>query len=171
MRFEKLSYQESILGDIIDTRLDLQEGQLYGAVDKLNPGSRYEVKMPMGVATVRGTEYFVECKSGNVIVTSGVVSVKVILQTASGPLEKTVSVGAGFTLKIPNEFKNPNAFYALAPVPTPPGLSRNALLQLTKVGKYKKFTNGNLTETFAAQRKRNGQIKVTKPPLSIVASP
>ncbi len=174
LRFEKLSYQDSILGDIIDTRLDLKEGQLVGTVDKLIAGSRYEVKMPTGVAVVRGTEFFIDASRGTVYVTAGTITVKVVLKESPGVVIawKNVTVGAGFTLYIPNEFKNTASFDALAPVPTPSGLSKKALLRLATLGKLTLYTGKTqVTETFAAQRKRNGQIKVTKPPLSIVASP
>ena len=38
-----------------DTQLDLRTGRIFGTVKKLSGGSRYEIKIPNGVAGVRGT--------------------------------------------------------------------------------------------------------------------
>jgi hypothetical protein len=92
---DKLTSLQSGLGTIIDTRLDLRQGKLYGTVDKLLPGSHYEVKMPTGVATVRGTEFFIDAATGTVFVTSGTVNVTVNLVGSTGNRTRTVAVSAG----------------------------------------------------------------------------
>src|SRR5947199_36035 len=44
--------------DIVsETQLDLQRGRLFGNVKKMSAASRYEVKLPNGVAGIRGTIY------------------------------------------------------------------------------------------------------------------
>jgi hypothetical protein len=57
---------------VSDTELDLKAGSILGTVKKLTPSSKYEVKVPNGVAGIRGTIYFVSA-SGILRVLSGMV--------------------------------------------------------------------------------------------------
>lgn len=171
LRFEKLSYEPSALGAIIDTRLELQAGQLFGSVDKLLPGARYEVSTPQGVVKVRGTEFFIDTNTGAVHVTSGTVTVRVQLNTQQGQLVKDISVAAGQSLFVPNKFDSVADFNNLAAVATPPNLDYDRLVKLWLKHKLVRSTGSGLTETYQARIKNNNKIKVKKPPISLVVSP
>lgn len=145
---------------------------MFGTVDKLLPGSRYEIKVANSVVKVRGTEFFIDKNTCAVHVTDGSTVVRLVLQTQFGTMTKDITVSAGYSLYIPNQFLNQAAFDALSATRTPPGLSRRALFRLSQVGKMTRYTAGSLvTETFQAQVKRNGQIKVDKSSKVVVVSP
>lgn len=59
---DKLSSMDTGAGTVTDTELDLKTGHIFVNVKKLSAGSRYEVKMPTGVAGIRGSaaEFFAE---------------------------------------------------------------------------------------------------------------
>ena len=42
---------------VTETQLDLQAGHIFGSVKKMSAASKYEVKIPNGVAGIRGTVY------------------------------------------------------------------------------------------------------------------
>jgi hypothetical protein len=42
---------------VTDTQLDLRAGHIFGTVKKMSAGSKYEIKLPSGVAGIRGTCY------------------------------------------------------------------------------------------------------------------
>lgn len=174
LTLDRLSSMQSVLGTLIDTRLDLRQGKMYGTVDKLLPGSHYEVKTPTGVATVRGTEFFIDTRSGTVFVTSGTVNVTVTLLLKSGPISRTIAVTAGHELTIPQVFHNVSDFNSLAQTSTPPGLNQTTLRRLAQLGLLTRYTSlssvSSATETFEAEQLKNGQIKVEKPPESIEVS-
>ena len=43
--------------EVTETQLDLKAGHIFGMVKKMSAGSKYEVKIPNGVAGIRGTVY------------------------------------------------------------------------------------------------------------------
>jgi len=57
MSIDKLTATDTGADIVTDTQLDLRAGRIFGTVKKLSAGSRYEVKIPNGVAGVRGTIY------------------------------------------------------------------------------------------------------------------
>lgn len=59
---DKLSYTETGADTVIETQLNVQSGRIVGNVKKLAAASRYEIKLPTGVAGVRGTDYEVTAK-------------------------------------------------------------------------------------------------------------
>jgi hypothetical protein len=71
---DKLTRTETGADVVTDTELDLKAGSILGTVKKLSPASKYEVKIPNGVAGIRGTIYFLSA-SGIVRVVSGSVVV------------------------------------------------------------------------------------------------
>jgi hypothetical protein len=174
LALDKLTSTQSGLGTIIDTRLDLRQGKLYGTVDKLLPGSHYEVKMPAGVATVRGTEFFIDAVTGTVFVTSGTVNVTVNLTGSPGNRTKTIAVTAGQQLVVPLIFANPAAFNSLAATPLPPGVDQTTLRHLAQLGLLTRYTSNRSTSTVTEAYnsvKAGSAIGVIKPPQSIVVSP
>jgi hypothetical protein len=54
---DKLTSQDTGANMVTDTQLDLKAGHILGAVKKMAPASRYEIKLPNGVAGIRGTVY------------------------------------------------------------------------------------------------------------------
>jgi hypothetical protein len=174
LSLEKLRAWESPLGTLIETELALREGQLYGTVQKLLPGSRYEVKTRKGVAKIRGTEFYIDTRSGQVFVTAGVVTVTVVLETSPGhPLAtRTIDVTAGQNLAIPNRLADLAAFNALAPVSTPPLQQKRNLDRLAQLGKLVYYKDvSDITETFQVQLRKNGSLKVDRPPVANIVSP
>ena len=175
LKLDRLSYEDTRTGRITQTRLDLKAGELMGTAAKQLAGSRFEVNTPKTVAYVRGTTFFINSQTGDVHVTEGSVMVKVRLVTETNTLEKTVTVSAGQSLFIPNQFASEAEFNSLSPSPTPPNLSADKLEKLAQKDrnyqKYVRTGTGNVTETFQASRKAGGKIIVFKPPTSIEVSP
>jgi len=58
---------------VTDTEMDLKAGSILGTVKKLTPTSKYEVKIPNGVAGIRGTIYFLSASGILRVVTGSVV--------------------------------------------------------------------------------------------------
>jgi hypothetical protein len=54
---DKLTTQATGADEVTETQLDLKTGRISGTVKKMSAGSRYEVKLPNGVAGIRGTSY------------------------------------------------------------------------------------------------------------------
>jgi len=59
LAIDKLTYYQTGADTVSETQLDLKAGKIYGTVKHLSPASRYEIKIPTGVAGIRGTTYFV----------------------------------------------------------------------------------------------------------------
>jgi hypothetical protein len=82
---DKVSSVQTGADQVTDTQLDLKAGRITGSVKKMSAASKYEVKLPTGVAGIRGTVYditadgsirvlvgsvvvaTVDAKSGNVV--------------------------------------------------------------------------------------------------------
>jgi FecR protein len=88
---DKLSRTQTGADVVTDTELDLKAGSILGTVKKLSPASKYEVKIPNGVAGIRGTIYFLSA-SGILRVVSGSV---VVAYVGSGGNVITQVVNAG----------------------------------------------------------------------------
>ena len=54
---DKLTTQQTGMEEVTDTQLDLKTGRISGSVKKMSAASKYEVKLPNGVAGIRGTMY------------------------------------------------------------------------------------------------------------------
>jgi len=54
---DKLTTLQTGAGPVTETQLDLKAGRISGTVKKMTPSSRYEIKLPNGVAGIRGTVY------------------------------------------------------------------------------------------------------------------
>ena len=78
LSIDKLAVDKTGAGDeVSDTQLDLRAGQILGNVKKLSSSSKYEVKIPNGVAGIRGTVYMIS-SSGVVNVLSGSVVIAIV---------------------------------------------------------------------------------------------
>jgi hypothetical protein len=56
MTVGKLDQTQTGADNVLDIQMNLPEGELYFNVNKLSQASRYEIKMPTGVAGIRGTK-------------------------------------------------------------------------------------------------------------------
>jgi hypothetical protein len=54
---DKLTLTETGADVVTDTQLDLRAGHIFGNVKKMSAASKYEIKIPSGVAGIRGTTY------------------------------------------------------------------------------------------------------------------
>ncbi|MEK7706684.1 MAG: FecR domain-containing protein, partial [Verrucomicrobiota bacterium] len=95
--FDKLTTMNTGAEEVTDTQLDLRAGRILGMVKKMPAASRYEIKLPNGVAGVRGTIYRISA-AGIVQVLSGAV---VISWTSSdgSPMTQVVDAGYQFDLR------------------------------------------------------------------------
>ena len=59
---DKLAVTETGANVVTETQLDLKAGHIYGVVKKHSARSQYEVKLPKGVADIRGTVYDISAK-------------------------------------------------------------------------------------------------------------
>jgi hypothetical protein len=57
LAIDKLTLTETGADTVTETQLDLQAGHIFGSVKKMSAASKYEVKIPSGVAGIRGTIY------------------------------------------------------------------------------------------------------------------
>jgi hypothetical protein len=92
---DKLTSMQTGAEVVTDTQLDLKKGKIMGSVKKLSAASKYEVKLPNGVAGIRGTTYLLS-SDGIIDVLDG--SVVVAYQTANGVVTQVVSAGQSFNI-------------------------------------------------------------------------
>ena len=74
---DKLTTERTGADVVQDTQLDLKKGNIFGTTKKVTGASKYEIKLPNGVAAVRGTIYSVGT-DGTVYVLSGSVYVTTV---------------------------------------------------------------------------------------------
>jgi len=87
---EKLSFTDTGADVVTDTQLDLKAGRIVGNVKKMTAASRYEIKLPNGVAGIRGTIYDITA-NGLIRVVTG--SVVVSFVDPQGNVQTRVVVG------------------------------------------------------------------------------
>ncbi len=58
LAIDKLTINDTGVDTVSDTELNLQKGKIFGSVKKLTPASEYLVKLPNGIAGIRGTSYY-----------------------------------------------------------------------------------------------------------------
>jgi len=73
LAIDKLSSTTTGADVVTETQLDLQRGRMFGNVKKMSGASKYEVKMPNGVAGVRGTIYSLNAQGVVQVVVGSVV--------------------------------------------------------------------------------------------------
>jgi hypothetical protein len=89
--FDSLTATENGTDTVTETLLDLKKGSIFGSVKKQAAASRFEVKIPNGVAGIRGTTFLISA-SGNIACLIG--SVVAAYTSATGDVNTQV-VGAG----------------------------------------------------------------------------
>jgi hypothetical protein len=95
LQFSKLSRQQSGEDVITETSLKLLSGAIIGSQRKLNGPSSFNIEIPGGVATIKGTEYVVRA-DGAVTVLSGVVRVNFNLPGNGGSVRVNITAGNSF---------------------------------------------------------------------------
>jgi hypothetical protein len=91
---DKLNSTDTGADIVTDTQLDLRAGRVLGTVKKMNSASKYEIKLPNGVAGIRGTFYDITA-DGVVRVSAG--SVVLAYMAADGNvITKVVVAGQQF---------------------------------------------------------------------------
>jgi len=100
---DRLDIENTGIEKVIETQLDLRNGRILGSVKKMAAASKYEVKTPVGVAGIRGTEYDIDARGKVTIVTGAAVVVYVI----NGTILPPVNVGAGQTVTPPTSGQQP----------------------------------------------------------------
>ena len=84
---DKLTTTSTGAGVVSETELNLKAGRVIGSVNKLSAGSTYEIKLPNGVAGIRGTDF--EISSTGVL---KVISGEVVLAFVNSSTGETVTV-------------------------------------------------------------------------------
>jgi hypothetical protein len=59
LAIDKLTVSDTGLDSVSDTELDLRQGAIYNSVKKLSGASQYLIKIPNGIAGVRGTLFYI----------------------------------------------------------------------------------------------------------------
>jgi hypothetical protein len=91
---DKLTSMQTGADEVTETQLDLKTGRLTGTVKKMSAASKYEIKLPNGVAGIRGTLYDITA-DGVVRVVDG--SVVIAYMAADGSVTtKVVTAGNKF---------------------------------------------------------------------------
>jgi hypothetical protein len=100
LAIDRLSSMNTGADKVTETQLDLRSGKIFGSVAKQSAASRFEVKIPNGVAGIRGTTFSLSA-DGVVTVISGTV---IVAWTPPGhpadqpPPTKTVPEGNRFNI-------------------------------------------------------------------------
>jgi hypothetical protein len=95
LSFDKLNKEAAGEEVITETSLNLVEGSIVGSQRKLASPSTFEINLPTGVATIKGTEYLVRA-DGAVTCLSGSVSVNYNLPHNGGSVRVLVPAGFSF---------------------------------------------------------------------------
>jgi hypothetical protein len=112
LAIDKLTVSDTGMDSVSDTELDLHQGGIYCSVKKLSGASQYLIKIPNGIAGVRGTLFYIDA-TGKCIAYKNSVVLSII-----GPngIPITVVVSEG------NQF-DPKNLGTGQPGPLPPGIS------------------------------------------------
>jgi len=115
----KLTVSDTGVDTVSDTELDLRQGGIYNSVKKLSGASQYLIKIPNGIAGVRGTLFYIDA-AGRCIVYKNSVVLSLI-----GPDGKpvTVVVGEGYQFDPNNSGNGQPGPLSSGITPFPPGLS------------------------------------------------
>jgi hypothetical protein len=89
---DKMTSMQTGADTVTETQLDLKAGRITGSVKKMSAASKYEVKLPNGVAGIRGTTYDISA-DGVVKVYVGSVVVAVVDPKTGNVVTQVVSGG------------------------------------------------------------------------------
>lgn len=68
--FDKLAFTDTGADTVVEVQLNLPEGTILGNVEKLSTASKYEIKVPNGVAGIRGTKFRISA-TGYIVLLDG----------------------------------------------------------------------------------------------------
>jgi len=74
---DKLTLTDTGADTVVEVQLNLPDGTILGNVNKLSPASKYEIKLPNGVAGIRGTKYRISSTSFIVLIDGTLIFVHV----------------------------------------------------------------------------------------------
>jgi hypothetical protein len=94
LSFDRLSAVDTGADRVTETEIDLRTGAIFGAVKKQAAASRFEVKIPNGVAGIRGTYFYASAKGIFSCLSGSLVAGYTIPDPTPTPGAKVV--GAGF---------------------------------------------------------------------------
>lgn len=77
LALDKLTMTETGADTVVDVQLNLPDGTMLGNVNKLSAASKYEIKVPNGVAGIRGTQFRINSQGYVVVLNGSVVMVYV----------------------------------------------------------------------------------------------
>ena len=69
LKVDKLTISDTGVDSVSDTELDLQKGRVFANVKKLSPASQYLIKIPSGIAGVRGTFFGIDASGWCAVLT------------------------------------------------------------------------------------------------------
>jgi len=93
---DKLTVTDTGADTVSDTELDLQKGKIFANVKKLTGASQYLIKLPSGIAGVRGTQFSIDVDGNTTVYHSTGGGVVLSLISTDGT-PKTTVVGSGFS--------------------------------------------------------------------------
>ncbi len=96
---EKLVEMNTGIDRVTETELNLKQGKILGNVKKLSAASKYEVKLPTGVAGIRGSTY-VMSSDGTITMITGSAVVTMLIPVPGGngaTVTQTFTINAGET--------------------------------------------------------------------------
>jgi hypothetical protein len=100
LAIDKLTAVETGADTVTETMLDLRQGRIMGTTKKISAASRYEVKIPSGVAGIRGTIYtlsadgVVKVLVGSVVIAYTKPDGTVVTQVVNGGYQYDAKSGA-----------------------------------------------------------------------------
>lgn len=121
LAIDKLSSMDTGADKVTETQLDLRSGKIFGSVRKQSAASRFEVKIPNGVAGIRGTIFSISA-DGVVSALDG--DVLVAWDVDGQTRTQTVPHGHRFDIRTPN----------VPPTPIPE-TERQAMLEMVSLGR------------------------------------
>jgi len=119
LAIDKLTISDTGVDTVSDSELDLRQGGIYNSVKKLSGASQYIIKIPNGIAGVRGTMFYVNANSQCIAYKNSVVL------SIIGPDGKpmTVVVAEGYQFDPKNLGNGQTSSLPPGISPFPPGLS------------------------------------------------
>jgi hypothetical protein len=106
MGVDKLTLERTGVDEVSETQLDLRAGQIMGNVTKLSAQSRYEIKLPNGVAGIRGSGYLAS-SVGSIVNISGFIKLAGVgpngeVHISDIPPKHKLDAGTGQVVVVPD---------------------------------------------------------------------
>ena len=98
LKIDKLKISDTGMDTVSDTELDLQKGKIYAKVKKLSDTSEFLIKLPHGIAGVRGTVFCLDADGNTSVLESQGGGLVLSLATTTGV--QTVQVLPGYQASV-----------------------------------------------------------------------